>query len=164
MDSIKNSIKEKLSSPRAHLALFIIGIVFISLLIFHTGFVMGAHNRFPQPQERAPGWDFQAPGFGPVHLPPAFMEGHGVVGTIEDISTSSLTIQTREGGTKKVLLTSKTQFRNPDGSASSTALSKGTSVMILGAPDANGQVSADVVRIVPQDFLPPHEQPDAPQK
>lgn len=151
-----NILKEKFSSPHAHFVLFSIGAVVISLLIFHAGFVAGAHNRFPLSQEQSRGWNFQAPGFGTVHVPHAFiMRGHGIVGIVQNISSSSLTIQTREGETQTVALTSTTQFRNLDGSASSTALVKGLGVMVLGAPDANGQISAEVIRIVPAGFPPP---------
>jgi hypothetical protein len=147
--------KEKLSSPRVQLALYIVGAVCIAVLIFHAGFIAGSHNRFPSPQGQVPGWNFKAPGFGDIHFPQSFMmQGHGLVGTIQDISTSSITIQTREGDTRTIALTKKTQFRNLDGSASSTALSAGSSIMVLGVPDENGQISADVIRIVPSDFPP----------
>jgi hypothetical protein len=136
--------------------LYVLGALLLVLLIFHAGYVAGARHRFPRGGERGPEWGFQAPGFGTVRFPHGFfLPEHGAVGTVQTVSTSSLMIETREGGVQTVLLTGKTMFRNLDGSASSTVLGKGMQVIILGVPDESGQISAEVVRIIPPNFSSP---------
>lgn len=152
MADIKNiffDFKKAAPSGATRLFLYVLGIVLVVLLIFHAGFVAGSRHR-SYPGEGGLGFRVHAPGFGEMRLPRGFLpHGHGTVGTIQSISTSSITLQTRDGSSQTVLVSDKTLIRNSDGSASSSALTKGLPVIVLGTPDETGQISAELIRLLP---------------
>ena len=139
--------KKWVLSEKVRWILYGFGVFFVALLIFHAGVVTGSHRHFSD--RPGPGFGFRGPGFN-VQMPRGFIyNGHGAVGTIQSVSTSSITLQTRDGTTQTVLLTGKTSIRTASGAASSTALSVGQQVIILGTPNDDGTISADLIRATP---------------
>jgi len=139
--------KKWVPSEKVRWVLYGLGILFVALLIFHAGVVTGSHRHFPG--RAGPGFGFRGPGFN-VQLPRGFISnGHGSVGTIQSISTSSLSLETRDGATQTVLLSDKTSIRTESGATSSTALLVGPKVIILGTPNDDGTISADLIRTTP---------------
>jgi|SRR3989344_7553929 len=145
--------KKLVPSEKVRQVLYGLGILFVAMLIFHAGVVTGSHRHFPG--KAGPGFGLRGPGFN-VQLPRGFIpNGHGSVGTIQNVSTSSITLQTRDGATQTVLLTDKTSIRTQSGAASSTALSVGQQVIILGTPNDDGTISADLIRATPDSVRNP---------
>lgn len=145
--------KKLVPSEKVRRVLYGLGVLLVALLIFHAGVVTGSHRH--SPGRGGPGFGFRVPGFN-VQLPRGFIpNGHGSVGTIQSVSTSSITLQTRDGTTQTVLLTGKTSIRTASGAASSTALSVGQQVIILGTPNDDGTISADLIRATPDSVRNP---------
>lgn len=142
--------KKWVPSEKARRILYGLGILIVASLIFHAGVVTGSYRH--SPGRNGPGWGFRGPGFN-VQLPRGFIpNGHGAVGTIQSVASSSVALQTRDGSTQTVLLTGKTIIRNRSDNASSTALTAGQQVVVLGTPNDDGTISADLIRVMPGNF------------
>ena len=138
-------VKNFWTSPRTRAVFYIIGACILGLLIFNLGMVFEA-QRFdmihePRPNER-PGEMF----FG-ISLPHTFIEDRdGAVGTITNINLPTITIQTRTGSTETIDIGTSTLIR---GMTSSTTLTTGESVIVLGEESAQGNIIAHFIRVIP---------------
>lgn len=83
----------------------------------------------------------------------SFTSGHGVSGSILSVASSSLSISGRDGVEKTVLVSSSTIVRENREDISASDLEKGETVVVLGAPNAQGQIQAELIRILPS--MPP---------
>ncbi len=75
--------------------------------------------------------------------------GHGAIGKIISVASSSITISTNTGPEQQVILDGNTLIRNLNGIASSSALVAGDMVVIFGEPTDSGSIHARLIRIVP---------------
>ena len=127
------------------------GSIIVALLIFHAGFASGERHAFERLHHDDPG----TPPTG--LLPHGFIpDGHGMVGVIESVGSSTLTIRTRDGATEYVELSSTTVIHNADPSATTSTPSVGAGVIIIGNPDDSAnELDARFVRLMP----PPPSQP-----
>lgn len=147
-----SNFKEFMSSKNGQRILYGIGAVILAMLIFHAGVAIGSHRNFRGNGER--NWGFRAPGFD-VRFPRGFIQnGHGAVGIIQNVATSSITVQTRDGGTQTILITEKATIRSQSRNASSTVLTAGQQVVILGTPNDDGSMSANLIRVIPDGISP----------
>lgn len=139
------------SSKKVRLTAGVIGVVVIALLIFHAGVVFGSHrNSFGGPSGR-PGMDrgFRSP-FLPsgFELPHGFIQSnHGAVGAITAITLPTFTMETRDGTSQTILISTTTMIRGMEG-GDTGALSVGNKIVVLGEPDSQGHISAKLIRIV----------------
>jgi hypothetical protein len=144
-----NNIKEFIYSQNGRRVLYIIGAFLLSALIFHAGLVIGSHRNFRGNAGR--NWGFKAPGFY-VQFPRGFIQnGHGTVGTIQSVATSSVIIQKRDEAVQMIMITDKTTIRYQSKNASSTALAIGQQIVALGTPNDDGSMIASLIRVVPDD-------------
>jgi hypothetical protein len=143
--------KNIVSSKKARLAVGIIGAVVLALLIFHAGVVFGSHrNSFGSPSGRSG----MSRGFRPPFLPSGFElphgfipNRHGAVGAITAITLPTLTMETREGMSKTIMVSTSTMIRNMGGVDTKT-LSVGDKIIVLGGPDNQGRIDAKLIRIL----------------
>lgn len=156
-DNVRTNVKEirdTVFSISGRKILLVIGIVLIAVLIFHAGVVVGSHRHFRGGEEQRFGFR-PAPGMIVMHMPRGFIEGgHGTVGTVEQTATSSLTVRMRDGSTATILLKQGTVIRDLDGDASSSVIMAGQSIIVLGVPNDDGTISADLIRVVPSGLQP----------
>lgn len=135
-----------LFSAKARRGWAVFGALLLAFLIFLSGVSVGARadrfERGPHGPERGSG-----PGaFGLPFPPHGFMPGgHGVVGTITAVGTSSITIAELDGETEEAVLASTTRIMHDDGAA--TTLEVGDSIVVLGNPQ-NGRIEAVLIRIL----------------
>lgn len=147
-----SDFKNFMSSERGRKTLYALGALFLAILIFHAGVAVGSHRHVRGKSEMEHGWGFRGPGFD-VKFPRGFIAGsHGAVGIIVSVGSSSITLRTRDGETQTVLLTNTTVTRSESGDASSTTLSVGQHIIILGSPSDAGALTADLIRILPDTF------------
>ena len=142
-----DKFKELIPSQNIRYLLYGLGALLLVLLIFHAGVVAGSHRRHSERGE----WGFRPPfpGFFDVRLPRGFiLDGHGTVGVVQSVGSSSIILQTRDDSTKTVFLSSKTIIRAGFGDASSTALSPGLHIVVLGTPNNDGALFADLIRVM----------------
>ncbi len=138
--------KKILASPRIHAVVYIIGACILGLLIFSIGMVFEAHNfdmvhrshHNERPGEMILG----------MSLPHTFIENRGgTVGTITNIKLpTTITIQTRTGSTETIDVGASTIIH---GITSSTTLTTGESVIVLGNENSQGDIVAYFIRVVP---------------
>ncbi len=146
-----NALKDLLLKKNIRKILVGIGVLFLAVLIFHAGISVGSH-RHVSPRNDA-SWGFRAPGGFNIRMPRGFISnGHGAVGTIQSVASSSVSLKTRDGRTQTVLLTGATTIKNSAGYASSSPLSVGQQIVVLGTPDSDGNIAADLIRVMPRDF------------
>jgi ferric-dicitrate binding protein FerR (iron transport regulator) len=153
-DNVKANLKDlqrAARSPNGRKIMTAICGAVLAALIFHAGVVVGSHRHY-----RGHGGedrDFRpVPGLSSVRIPGGrgFIEGgHGIVGVVQNTNNGTLIVQLRNGSTQTVLLSGKTAVRTMNGTASSSELSAGDQVVVVGAPDhADDAISADLIRII----------------
>lgn len=70
------------------------------------------------------------------------------VGTVEDISATSITVKNAKGSVQKAALNEDTEITTqPSVQVSVSSIKKGNKVIILGSQDRNGKVTANMVRL-----------------
>lgn len=147
MKEFENSI----SSKKVRLIAGSIGALILAFLIFHAGVVFGSHHdSFGSPSGRsAMGRGFRPPFLpGGFELPHGFIPNtHGAVGSITSVTLPTLLMETREGTSKTILISTTTMVRNMRG-ADTTAFSVGNKIIVLGEPDSQGRIDAKLIRIL----------------
>ncbi|MDE2213317.1 MAG: hypothetical protein KGJ34_02175 [Patescibacteria group bacterium] len=121
--------------------LWILGGLILLFLSFQIGVIAGMHRasqRFGGP--------FGYTGFSSSAM---MIGGHGTVGTISSVSLPRFVLATRSNESQGILISSSTVIRDSEGNASSSALSTGEQVVVIGTPDQSGTIDAELVRIMP---------------
>ena len=136
--------------PFARKVLIVLGVLMVLSLVFRIWMFAG-HRRAE--------FMYRGHGFPSAHSMPHFLirGGNGVVGSVSSVALPSFTVILRDGITAKILTASTTVIRNDSGDASSTALTPGEMVVVIGDSNQNGAVDAKFIRVLP----PPA--PGAPQ-
>jgi hypothetical protein len=146
------NFEDFISSKKVHWTAGVIGVLILALLIFHTGVVVGSHRDLFSGSPVRPGTDhgFRSPFLpGGFELPHGFIpNSHGAVGAIMAITLPSVTMQTREGTSQTILISTSTIIRSMSGADTKT-LSVGNQIIVLGKPDNQGRIDAKLIRILP---------------
>jgi len=84
--------------------------------------------------------------------------GHGAIGKIVQIEGTTLTLQTRDGATQTILIENKSRIER--GIAKSPKLTArdlkvGDHIIVVGTPNAQRQIRANLIRILPVPTLTP---------
>ncbi len=139
------------SSKKVRLAIGVIGALVLALLIFHAGVVFGSHrNSFGGPSGRpSMGRGFRPPFLpGSFELPHGFIPNtHGAVGAITAITPPTFTMETREGTSKTIFVSTSTMIRSMRG-ADTTAFAIGNKIIVIGEPDSQGRIDATLIRVL----------------
>lgn len=118
-----------------------IGAVVAILVIFQAGVFVGYHKaNFSKGLG-----DNYFKAFGGEHV-----GGHGVTGKIIKINPSDMVVEGMNNVEETISIDAETMVRRLRDTASTTALKIGDSVVVIGAPDQNGVISAKLIRIIPQ--------------
>ncbi|HUC01869.1 MAG TPA: hypothetical protein VMA75_03110 [Candidatus Paceibacterota bacterium] len=80
------------------------------------------------------------PGPGPIH---------GVVGTVIDLGTSTISVRDGDGDEQSVAVPTGTSIRQGEGTVVIGNVSVGDQIAVIGEPDADGQIVARFIRIIP---------------
>lgn len=144
------NLRNAFAIPAVRVATSIAGGLILAALIFDAGVDVGArHHGRPGPGHEP----FMA--FG-IPLPRAYMNhGHGTVGEVRSVGTSTVTIASPDGDQDLVWITDGTVIETPRGPGSMGSLATGTKVIIIGSPNESREhMSAILIRVLP----PPPEQ------
>ena len=127
-----------------------------TLFVFSAGVAIGFHRAEftgrwyegyrqnfmgPMPGKRAP--------VVPVGVNP--MSSHSVSGNILSVDDDSIIIKTADGETM-VSFGDKTAIREKTDDVKATDLKVGDRVIVIGSPNAQGQIQAALIRVVDQNF------------
>jgi hypothetical protein len=75
--------------------------------------------------------------------------GYGTSGKVLSVANGTVTVSTSDNLEKIVKVTSDTIIRKSHDQATTTDLKAGDSIVVVGAPDAQGEIDARLIRIVP---------------
>lgn len=79
-----------------------------------------------------------------------FMGMHGTVGTIIDISSSTISIKGRDNVEKSIVVDDDDVVRNGRDNISISDLKIGDNIAVIGGPNASGQIEAKFIRVFPR--------------
>ena len=135
---------QKNNHPWRRRLLFALAGVCVLGTVFGAGFFAGrwsARNQLPPTVQRF-----------------IFPAGHGAFGKITQIEGATITLQTRDGATQTILTDSQTRVER--GGPKTTKLNLrdlkvGDQIIVTGAPNAQGQIKAKLIRVLNPPALTP---------
>lgn len=77
------------------------------------------------------------------------MNAHGTAGTVIDVSTSSISVQDNDNDERLIVVATDTIIKKMSDMVSLHAITVGDHVVVIGVPNANGQVEARLIRVFP---------------
>ncbi len=72
---------------------------------------------------------------------------HGVVGTIIDLGTSTITVDDQQGNEQSIVVSSGTIIRSGNNTIAIGSLGTGDHIAVIGDPTGGGQINARFIRI-----------------
>jgi len=128
-----------------------LGAIAVALLIFWAGVAVGYHvagfsYRFGDNYYRI-FEDHSPSNLDAMHtnLP----SGHGATGMVASIALPQIVITETNKTEKIILVTDKTIIRSGPNTITGTDIHTGDFIVVVGSPDANSQIDAEFIRIVP---------------
>ena len=128
-------------------------VVLIGLLIFQAGVAVGYrraafafhfgdnyYRAFDGRDARSPSWPLRG----------RFIDAHGAAGKIVSIALPTFVVADRDNLEKVVRLSDDAVVRRFSANIEPSALSVGDFVVVFGIPNADAQIEATLVRVVPQ--------------
>jgi hypothetical protein len=80
--------------------------------------------------------------------PPMPVATHGVVGTVIDLGTSTISVKDQQGNEQSVAVSSDTDIRNGNGNSMIGDVVVGDQIAVIGEPNSEGQIDAHFIRIL----------------
>lgn len=141
-----------LESKKARVIIFTLGAFSAMLLIFAGGVAVGYRKAV---FSSALGQNYERNFYGPMPgamgiMAPRGPNTHGVMGQVIDVTSSSFSVKDPDDDERFIIVTSGTVIRDMDQTISVDAMTPGNRVVVIGAPNSNGQVEARFVRVFPQ--------------
>jgi hypothetical protein len=145
------NIKNLSDSKNIRTILISIGVLVILLVVFATGIKIGEHRarfagEFGDNFER----NFIGPRGGMMGEPRMMPNTHGAVGQILSIKLPEFVVSGPDNLEKTVLVATSTLVRQFQQNITGADLKTGDDVIIIGNPNANGQIEAKLIRVLPQ--------------
>jgi hypothetical protein len=148
-----DEFKEILKLNWARWTLGILAFLFVFLLSFGLGVSVGyqkaifssdwgrnyEHNFLPMPPMSATVAGGETAPF----------DAHGAAGTVIDISNSDISVRDEDNDEQSVVVASDTVIRKVDQTIPLSAIAIGDHIVVIGAPNSEGQVEARFIRIFP---------------
>lgn len=141
-----------LESKKIRAVLWILGGLIVLFVVFGLGIAVGYDRA-----GFATGFDrnyyrifFGGPPTGPIGMMAPPMPGaiHGVVGTVIDVGTSTISVTDEKNNEQSVLVSSGTVIRDGDSDSVIGDIAVGDQIAVIGEPDNNGQIDARFIRII----------------
>jgi hypothetical protein len=141
-----------LESKKIRAVLWILGGLIILFVVFGLGIAVGYDRA-----GFAAGFDrnyyrifFGGTPAGPIGMmaPPMPGATHGVVGTVIDVGSSTISVTDQENNEQSVLVSSGTVIRDGDSDSVIGDMAVGDQIAVIGEPDNSGQVEARFIRII----------------
>ena len=155
MKKINEKIKKIFESKILVGVLYGIGIVVIVLLIFSAGVSVGFRKAS---FGRAWGDNYER-NFGMQSMPPFglgendFQNAHGALGKIIKIELPTIIVQDQDKTEKVVLIKDDTKIQKMRDNISVDNLKVDDFIVVIGSPNAQGQIEAKFIRIMPSPDL-----------
>lgn len=143
-----------LSNKKVRLSLIVLISLITAIVIFRAGMSVGYHkamfsNHLGDNYLKT----FRGGNRGghslPGYLRDDFTGGHSSIGQIVKIDSSDLVIEDVANIEKTVIVDDNTKIRRFRDDVSTSTLTLGTKIIVLGDPTENGQIKARLIRILP---------------
>ncbi len=157
---MKTNLRTLFSHRSTRITLGVVAALLVAALIFHAGVGFGERSALDRMRGHT-ALDMLPPtGLFGIPLPHEFIpEGHGTIGAITAVasSTSSFTLQARDGSSVTIDLRHDTRIitnsPEPASTPTTSALTVGTMVVVVGEPaqdsDAGQDIDARIIHILP---------------
>ncbi|HEY5220806.1 MAG TPA: DUF5666 domain-containing protein [Candidatus Paceibacterota bacterium] len=141
-----------LQSKKVRAVLWILGGLIALFVVFGLGIAVGYDRA-----GFAAGFDrnyyrifFGGTPGGPIGLmaPPMPSATHGVVGTIIDVGTSTISVTDQENNEQSIMVSLGTVIRDGDSDSAIGDMVVGDQIAVIGEPDNDGQIEARFIRII----------------
>lgn len=141
-----------LASKKVRTVLWVLGGLIVLVVVFGLGITVGYDRA-----GFASGFDrnyfrifFGGPASGPMGLiAPSMPVGtHGVVGTVIDLGTSTISVENQQDTEQSVEVSSGTAIRNGNNNITLAEVMVGDQIAVIGEPNSDGQVDARFIRIL----------------
>jgi Domain of unknown function (DUF5666) len=150
-----------LHSSKTKTVLIILGSIVLLLVVFGFGIAVGYYHaifasRFGQNYYH--NFYGGTPGLAP-------MNEHGIVGTVIDVSSSSISVSDQGNNEQSVAILGNTVIRDVNNTITVSGIIPGDQVTVIGEPNTEGQIQARFIRVfdasssLPQ---PPEPAPPSP--
>lgn len=144
-----------LSRVKSNKFIFLAAVVIVLAVVFRLGMSFGYHralfdsewgrnyynNFYGAGRASAPMMGFSDRGF---------MGMHGTVGTVIDISSSTVSIKDRNNVERSVAIDGDESIRKGNSDIPVSELKIGDNIAVIGGPNENGQIEAKFIRVFPQ--------------
>ena len=156
MRKLYEEIKRVFDSETSFRVLLVLGIAIVLLVVFSAGVNVGFRKAS---FGRAWGDNYER-NFGMHFGRPMMLErdnfpnAHGATGQILKINLPSIVVQDRDKTEKVVLIKEDTQIHERMESVSPQDLKVDDFVVVIGNPNAQGQIEAKLIRIMPMGIFP----------
>jgi hypothetical protein len=87
---------------------------------------------------------------GPIGMmaPPMPIATHGVVGTVIDVGSSTISVKDEQNNEQSVAISSGTAIRDADNDVTIGSVAVGDQIAVIGEPNTEGQIAARFIRIL----------------
>ena len=145
---MREDIKKVFESKVSFRILLVIGVTIIALLIFSLGVVVGFHkasygHAWEENYERNFGFRSNSP------VSDNFPNASGAIGKIIKITLPTIIVEDRNNTEKVILINDDTQIQEMREMITINNLKLNDFVVVIGSPDAQGQIEAKLIRIMP---------------
>src|SRR5579871_2853933 len=145
-------MKEFSRSKTVLAALWILGIVAAVFVVFSLGIYVGYEKAlFAEGHSQSYYQAFYGdhPGFGPGPMEGFPGNAHGIVGTVIDITSSSIAVRDGDNDEASVEILPDTIIRRMADTIDETGIQTGDGIAVIGEPNISGQIEARFIRIFP---------------
>lgn len=143
-----------LTSKKVRTVLWVLGGLIVLVVVFGLGITVGYDRA-----GFASGFDRNyfriffgggGPANGPMGLvAPSMPVGtHGVVGTVIDLGTSTISVENQQNTEQSVAVSSGTAIRDGDENLTLAEVVVGDQIAVIGEPNSEGQIDARFIRIL----------------
>jgi hypothetical protein len=153
----QNHNKKPAGTRTLTVALAAVLLAAILVLVFSMGMLVGQKRaefsfRWAENYHR----NFAGPSRGFFGNFPAmgFMNSHGIFGPIISITGNTIIVKGEDTVEETAMISDKTTIINKDGAIKASDLKVGDSIVIIGSPNAQGQIDAKLIRLLPAETAP----------
>ena len=160
MQKIHEEVKKFLESKVLVKPLYVVGVLLVIMIIFSAGVVVGFHKA-----SFGRDWgEHYSRNFGMTPMRHGFLgkdgdyfpSAHGATGKIIKVENQSIIVQDKDNTEKIILIKDDTKIQKVREEIVKTDLKLDDFVVVIGTPNAQGQIEAKLIRVIPApEFLTP---------
>ena len=153
LEKTSTTVKKYIPGRALRMALFGLAGVLILLFVFQAGMMVGFRKAtFDRSWDEHYIQNFGPRGkhMGPIGpMPGQFPNAHGTIGTIISVSLPTLIVEGPDKTEKVILVSDDTHIREMRNDLTAKDLAPDQTIVVIGEPNAQGQINAKFIRVLP---------------